>query len=249
MARYSRKDASLTLDAHIVITWPALNLEVELRLESGRTLAIMGPNGAGKSTVLRALAGLTPIHRGRISMDGVVWDDPARDSFVEPGSRNVGLVFQDHLLFRHLTVLDNVAFGPRARGLDKRSALANATECLEQFGLESLADVHPSRLSGGQSQRVALARALVNGPRLLLLDEPLAALDVLTRRHMRQEIARGIGRTRPTTILVTHDPEDARQMADEVVVIENGSVVQRGSVEELVTRPATAYISELFAGG
>lgn len=246
MARDTRGVDPMTLDAHIAITWPSLDLNVDIHLDAGRTLAIMGPNGAGKSTILRALAGLTPIHDGRIGMDDSVWDDPTSRQFVAPGARNVSLVFQDHLLFRHMTAIDNVAFGPRSRGLAAKKARLIATDCLVRLGLQDLAHSRPTQLSGGQSQRVALARALVNQPSLLLLDEPLASLDVMTRRHMRSEIAHDLVSYRPTTVLVTHDPDDARSLADEVMVVEKGRVVQQATTTELSARPATAYVAELF---
>ncbi|MFM8857249.1 MAG: ABC transporter ATP-binding protein [Actinomycetota bacterium] len=236
----------MTLETRIGISWPSLQLDVDLRVESGRTLAIMGPNGAGKSTALRALAGLLALHEGFVRVDGAIWDDPKASKFMPAPERNVGLVFQDHLLFAHMTVLDNVAFGPRARGHSKNEARELASDCLNRLCLGHLADNHPRQLSGGQSQRVALARALVNRPDLLLLDEPLASLDVVTRRHMRTEISRDLGTLHPMTILVTHDPEDARLLADDVVVIEHGKIVQRGTPDELATRPATPYVAELF---
>lgn len=234
------------LSARVGVTWPSLNLDADVRVEAGRTLAIMGPNGAGKSTVLRSLAGLMPLHRGFIHSGGETWDDPELKVFMPAGERNVGLVFQDHLLFGHMTVLDNVAFGPRARGRSKNEARHIAGECLQRLGLEALAQSRPALLSGGQSQRVALARALVNQPHLLLLDEPLASLDVITRRHVRSEIARDLDAYRPMAILVTHDPDDARDLADEVIVIEDGQVVQHGTPESLSAHPASTYIAELF---
>jgi len=246
MARDPGQVDLVTLEARIGVSWPSLQLDVEFRVESGRTLAIMGPNGAGKSTALRALAGLLAIHEGFVRVNGATWDDPKASMYVPPGERNVGLVFQDHLLFAHMTVLDNVAFGPRAHGLSRTDARALASDCLDRLGLAQLAGQHPRQLSGGQSQRVALARALVNRPDLLLLDEPLASLDVVTRRHMRAEISRDLDTVRPMTILVTHDPDDARHLADDVVVIEEGRIVQRGTPDELASRPATPYIAELF---
>lgn len=236
----------MTLETRIGVSWPNLQLDVDLRIEKGHTLAIMGPNGAGKSTVLRALAGLLPLHEGFIRVNGTTWDDPTSSVFVSTRERNVGLVFQDHLLFAHKTVLDNVAFGPRAHGRPIRDARELASDYLDRLGLAHLADNHPRQLSGGQSQRVALARALVNRPDLLLLDEPLASLDVVTRRHMRSEISRDLDTVRPMTILVTHDPDDARHLADDVVVIEEGRIVQHGTPDELTARPATPYVTELF---
>lgn len=236
----------MTLSAKIGITWPSVQIDVDLDVDPGCTLAIMGPNGAGKSTILRALAGLLPIHSGCIRSGEVIWDDPVTRSFTSVGDRNIGLVFQDHVLFGHMTVLDNVAFGPRARGQSVREARRVAGECLERFDLTNLANVRPFQLSGGQSQRVALARALVNRPELVLLDEPLASLDVVTRRHMRAEIARDLDAHGPMTILVTHDPDDARHLADSILVIEGGRIVQHGSPNDLEKRPATPYIAELF---
>lgn len=246
MARNSGQVRLMTLETRIGISWPRLQLDVDFHVESGRTLAIMGPNGAGKSTALRALAGLLALDEGFVRVNGETWDDPETSTFMPAPERNIGLVFQDHLLFAHMTVLDNVAFGPRARGRSKIEARELASDCLARLGLAHLADSHPRQLSGGQSQRVALARALVNRPPLLLLDEPLASLDVVTRRHMRSEISRDIGTLRPMTILVTHDPEDARLLADDVVVMEKGRIVQRGTPDDLATRPATPYIAELF---
>ncbi len=236
----------MTISATFEVAWPTLDLSVDIHVETGRTLAIMGPNGAGKSTIVRCLAGLTPIRVGHIHVDDAIWDDPNMGQFLSPAGRNVGLMFQDHLLFRHLTALDNVAFGPRARGLSSRDARGKAAACLERLGLSELANARPAQLSGGQSQRVALARALVNKPTLLLLDEPLASLDVVTRRHMRSEIARDLTAYQPSTILITHDPEDARHLAQEVMVIEAGRVVQRGTHDELSSHPATPYVAELF---
>lgn len=246
MARNPGQVDLMTLESRIGVAWPNLRLDIDLRVESGRTLAIMGPNGAGKSTALRALAGLLSLDQGFVRVSGKTWDDPQASMFLPARERNVGLVFQDHLLFDHMTVLDNVAFGPRARGRSKGDARELASEYLDRLGLAHLTGSHPRQLSGGQSQRVALARALVNRPDLLLLDEPLASLDVVTRRHVRSEISHDLGAARPLTILVTHDPDDARHLADDVVVIEEGRIVQSGTPDELSARPATPYIAELF---
>lgn len=238
----------MSLDARVVVEWPEFRLDVEVRIAEGETVAIMGPNGAGKTTLLRTLAGLQAVDSGRIAVDRTVWDDPATGTFVPTSERNIGLVFQDHLLFEHLSALDNVAFGPRARGRGKTHARALALDMLRRLDLADHADARPSRLSGGQSQRVALARALVNEPKLLLLDEPLASLDVGTRRRVRREIAHDIESFGTSTVLVTHDPVDAREIADRVVVLDRGSVVQSGSVDEVATDPANEWIAELFGG-
>lgn len=238
----------MSLDARVIVEWPEFRLDVELRIDDGETVAVMGPNGAGKTTLLRTLAGLRAIDDGRITVDRTAWDEPATKTFVTASARNIGLVFQDHLLFEHLSALDNVAFGPRARGRGKTHARALALDMLRRLDLAEHADARPSRLSGGQSQRVALARALVNEPKLLLLDEPLASLDVGTRRRVRREIAHDIESFGTSTVLVTHDPVDAREIADRVVVLDRGSVVQSGSVDEVATHPANEWIAELFGG-
>lgn len=171
----------MTLDASITVQIGRLGVDVELVVEPGEVVAILGPNGAGKSTVLRALAGLLPIDDGRITIttgdETVVLDDPSAEIFVAAEDRPVGFVFQDYLLFPRLTALENVAFGLRARGMGKVEARRRSVEWLERMGLGDHVDHRPRQLSGGQAQRVALARALATEPRLLLLDEPLAALD------------------------------------------------------------------------
>ena len=185
---------------------------------------MLGPSGAGKSTLLRCLAGLTPLDAGRIQVDGVTLDAPAEhDCFVAPEHRPIGLVFQDHLLFPHLDARDNVAFGLRAAGLHRRAARVQATEWLTRVGMADHADRRPAQLSGGQAQRVALARALAPTPRLLLLDEPLAALDVGTRGEVRRELRRHLDSFDGMRVLVTHDPVDAYALAHHVVVVEDGA--------------------------
>ena len=165
------------LHADIRLRLGELDLDVRLDLPAGSTLALLGPNGAGKTTLLRALAGLQPLDAGCIALDGRTLDDPARDVLVAPEARPVSVMFQDYLLFSHLTCLENVAFGLRARGTPRREARAAATSWLDRLDLADAAARRPSALSGGQQQRVALARALATDPALLLLDEPLAALD------------------------------------------------------------------------
>ena len=156
-------------------------LELALSIPAGRTAALLGPNGAGKSTAVSAICGLRPIDEGRISLGEAVLDDPVADVFVPAEEREIGVVFQDYLLFPHLTVLENVAFGLRSHRAPREEALARSRGWLERLNLKSLERRRPGDLSGGQAQRVALARALVTDPDLLLLDEPLAALDVSTR--------------------------------------------------------------------
>jgi len=236
----------VTLVADLGLRLGELDLDVALAVEPGQRVALLGPNGAGKTTVLRALAGLQPIERGCIALDGAVLDEPAARTFVPPDGRPVGVVFQDYLLFPHLSLLDNVAFGPRARGVPRREADAAAAEWLDRVGLAELARSKPSAISGGQAQRTALARALVTEPRLLLLDEPLAALDVATRATVRRDLRRHLDDFGGVTVLVTHDPLDALALADHVVILESGRVTQAGTIAEVTARPRTGYVAELL---
>ena len=177
----------MTVAARVALELGSLELDAELAAEDGETVAILGPNGAGKTTLLRALAGLVPIERGRIELDGDVLDDGDR-VFVQPERRSIGVVFQDYLLFPHLSVLENVAFGLRSRGSKRADARRAAAKALVRVGVGELGSVKPRELSGGQAQRVALARAMATEPRLLLLDEPLAALDQSARGAVRREL-------------------------------------------------------------
>lgn len=221
-------------------------LDVDLDVAPGRVLALLGPSGAGKTTALRALAGLTPLTGGAVTHDGQLWDDPGTGVFVDPTDRSAAVVFQDYLLFPHLDALENVAFGPRARGVHRRDARALALAWLDRVGLADVAHVRPGELSGGQQQRVALARALVTAPRLLLLDEPLAALDAATRADVRADLRRHLADFAGTTVLVTHDPLDAMILADDLVVIEDGRVTQRGTPAEVARAPRTDYVARLL---
>ena len=216
-----------------------------MEVGDGELLAILGPNGSGKTTLLRVLAGLLPLDDGRVSIDGVVVDEPATDRFVPPEARSVGVVFQDYLLFDHLSVLDNVAFGLREHGARRAAARERARMLLTEVGVEAQAAARPRELSGGQAQRVALARALATEPSLLLLDEPLAALDVQTRGETRRQLQQILGRFRGTRILVTHDPVDALVLADRILILEAGAVVQTGTPDEITSRPRSEYVAEL----
>ncbi|MFI1505586.1 ABC transporter ATP-binding protein [Streptomyces sp. NPDC020597] len=227
------------LDARLVVERGAFRLDVELRVAPGEVVALLGPNGAGKTTALRALAGLTPLSGGRLRLDGEALER------TPPESRPVGVVFQDYLLFPHLTALDNVAFGPRCQGATRAQARARAAEWLDRLGLADHAGVKPRRLSGGQAQRVALARALAVRPRLLLLDEPLAALDARTRLEVRTRLRRHLAEFEAVAVLVTHDPLDAMVLADRLVVVEDGRVVQEGLPSHIARHPRTDYIARL----
>jgi molybdate transport system ATP-binding protein len=235
----------MTLQANLSVHIGSFTLGAAFDVQPGTTLALLGPNGAGKSTALRTLAGLQPLTGGIIELGGRTLDDPERNVFVPPERRSVGVVFQDYLLFGHLSAVDNVAFGLRARGSNRRTAHEQATRWLSQVGLSAQARQRPRELSGGQAQRVALARALAIGPDLLLLDEPLAALDAATRVHIRSQLRQHLDQYPGATVLVTHDPLDAMVLADRLLVLENGSVVQEGTPAEVARRPRTDYIATL----
>jgi molybdate transport system ATP-binding protein len=221
------------------------DLDVSIEARPGEVLAVLGPNGAGKSTLLRVIAGLLALDAGAVRLGERVLDDPSHDVFVVPSRRQVGVVFQDHRLFPHLRVLDNVAFGPRARGVPAGPARDVARGWLHRLGLGDLERAHPRQLSGGQAQRVALARALACAPAALLLDEPLAALDVQTRAEVQGELREHLGAFDGPTILVTHDPIEALLLARRIVVLELGRVVQAGSPADITSRPLTPYVARL----
>jgi molybdate transport system ATP-binding protein len=215
------------------------SFELELALELGdETLALVGPSGAGKTTVLRSIAGLVRPDRGRIELGDTTLFDSDRGVDLPPELRRVGLVFQEYALFPHLSVEGNVAFGGRAR----------AAELLARFRIAHLAKARPGELSGGERQRVALARALARNPAVLLLDEPMAALDAHTRADVRAELQELLRELGLPTILVTHDFEDAAALADRVGVISQGRVLQLGPPDELIASPADAFVAA-FTGG
>ncbi len=225
----------MTFAAAIAVSRGEFDLELDFEVEQGRTLALVGPNGAGKSTALDYVAGLVD-GTGELSVGS------RRLEALPVEQRRVGYVFQEYLLFPHLTVGDNVAFGPRSLGLSRAKSRRSATAWLERLGLESLADRRPAQLSGGQAQRVALARALAAEPDVLLLDEPLAALDAELRPDVRAELAAHLADWGGITIVVTHSLADATALAHDVVVLEAGRVTQRGSLAELTAAPATPYV-------
>jgi len=233
----------MSLLAQVQLTHGSLELDLEVAADEGEVVAVLGPNGAGKTSLLRALAGLLPLAQGRITLDGTVLEDPAKKIFVPPERRPVGMVFQDYLLFPHLSALENVAFGLRSRRVP--AATARARDWLERVGLTDLADVRPAALSGGQAQRVALARALATDPRLLLLDEPLSALDVTTRAGTRRDLRRHLANVSGIRLVVTHDPLEAMALADRLMVIEGGRLVQSGRAGEVTARPCSRYVADL----
>ncbi|MGH8912861.1 MAG: ABC transporter ATP-binding protein [Acidimicrobiia bacterium] len=220
-------------------------IDLSLSIPAGRTVALLGPNGAGKTTAVAAIAGLLPIDSGRIALGGVTLDAPADGIFVPPEERKIGVVFQDYLLFPHLSVIDNIAFGLRSHRLGREAARARAGEWMERLGLADLSIRRPGELSGGQAQRVALARALVIEPALLLLDEPLSALDVTTRAQLRRALAHHLEGFPGPRLVITHDPTEAFLLAGDIHVIENGAVTQSGSADDIRLRPRTAYVADL----
>lgn len=236
-------DAAL-LDAAVRVQLGELSLDVELAARPGETVAIVGPNGAGKSTLLRALAGLQPLDGGHVIVAGRLLDDGAR-TFVPPEARPVGIVLQDALLFPHLSVLENVAFGLRAQGVRRAAARERARGWLTRVGLADHAGARPEELSGGQARRVALARTFATEPLVLLLDEPLASLDQSIRAVVRRELRSDLAGFAGARLVVTHDPLDAAALADRLVVVERGHVVQRGTFAEVSARPRSSYVADL----
>jgi molybdate transport system ATP-binding protein len=238
--------AANSLECHARLKLGTLDLEVHLEAARDELVVLVGPNGAGKSTLLRILAGLQPIDDGRVVVGGTVVDEPAKRTFVPVARRDVGVVFQDGVLFDHLSVVDNVAFGLRCRKVGRRQARRAATDWLTRLGLGDVADSRPQQLSGGQAQRVGLARALAYSPQLLLLDEPFAALDATTRGEVRRELRKHLDEIGVPKILVTHDPVEAMALADRIVVLEAGRVVQRGTPDEIRDHPRTRYVADLL---
>jgi molybdate transport system ATP-binding protein len=236
----------MSLEATIGLRKGTLDLDVELEVASSGVVVLLGPNAAGKTTLLRALAGLVPLERGRVALDGVVLEDTTTGARVPTEQRPIGVVFQDYLLFPHLSVLENVAFGLRARGAGRAAARARALVMLERVGLADRATVKPRALSGGQAQRVALARALATDPRLLLLDEPLAAMDAGARAELRRGLSRHLAAFPGTCLVITHDPIEAMTLGDRLVVLEAGRVVQAGTPDELSSHPRSRYVAELL---
>jgi molybdate transport system ATP-binding protein len=233
------------LEADIQLRLSRLDLDAAFSVASGEVLALLGPNGSGKSTTLRALVGLLPLAGGRVVLDGTVLEDPARKVRVPPEKRPIGLMFQDYLLFPHLSALENVAFGLRSRGTDKKAAREKASQTMARLGLADLTEAKPGSMSGGQQQRVAMARALVTDPKMLLLDEPLAALDVSTKTDVRRLLREVLSQSDAANVLVTHDLLDAVALGDRMVVIENGGIVQTGTPAEVTARPRSRYVADL----
>ena len=235
----------MTLHARIRTHLGSLHLDCDVEMPPDVTVAVLGPNGAGKTTLLRVIAGLVPVDEGRIELDGAVFEDTAARTWMTPEARRVGFLFQDHGLFPHMSVLDNVAFGLRSRGVDRRTAKEKAGHWLERVDLTAYSSSRPSALSGGQTQRAALARVLVTEPRVLLLDEPLAAVDASGRIELRRALREHLDTFSGVRMLVTHDPLEAASLADRVVVLENGGVTQEGAFAEVTARPRSPWIARM----
>lgn len=227
------------MSLHLQATVTQRDVDVTLDVPAGQTVAILGPNGSGKSTVLSVIAGILRADAGRATLDADTLFDAADDTWRAPHERGAGLLAQDPLLFPHLSVLDNVAFGPRSTGTSRAASHELARRWLSEVDAIELVDRKPAGLSGGQAQRVAIARALAAEPRLLLLDEPMAALDITVVPAMRQVLRRVLdGRS---AVIVTHDVLDALLLADQVIVMEAGRIVEQGPTKDVLSRPRSTF--------
>ncbi len=233
----------LSIQAHT--TLGAMRLDVELAVAPGECLALAGPSGAGKTSALRVAAGLLRPAEGRVEANGETWLDTTRGIDVPADRRRCGYVFQDYALFPHLSACQNVAYP--LRGLSRHERRSRALGLLERFGLAARAEARPGTLSGGERQRVALARALARGPEVLLLDEPLSALDARTRAGAARELAAVLRESDAPALLVTHDFAEAAQLGDRVGIIDHGEVVQEGTASELAAAPSSAFVAD-FTG-
>ena len=222
------------------------HLSLSFSAEPGQTIVLLGESGSGKTTVLRLLAGLLYPQHGHISLDDTLYFDSKMHVALPPQERPFGYVFQDYVLFPHLNVFENIAFGLRAQHLPRQLIRQRVGEALEQVRLSGFEQRRPTQLSGGQQQRVAIARALALQPVLLLLDEPLSALDVQTRREVRQELHRILAEVGITTVLVTHHYLEALVFGQQILVLEAGKVIQQGDQQDLLMYPRSSYVAELI---
>jgi molybdate transport system ATP-binding protein len=220
-------------------------LDVAFQAEPGTTTVLVGESGAGKTSVLRLVAGLDRLDRGHVTVGAQQYADAGRNLHLPAWERDIGYVPQDYALFPHLSVFDNVAFGPRASGMPRHRITSAVTEALTLVGIPELARRRPHELSGGQQQRAALARALALQPAVLLLDEPLSSLDLQTRRALRVELRALLVRLPCLTLYVTHNPVEALVLSDQIVVLDEGRVAQAGTREELLRYPRTPFVAEL----
>ena len=233
----------LRAEVHHVVG--GIELEIRFEVPAGRCLALAGPSGAGKTTILRLLAGTARPDRGRIANRDTVWVDTQAGVWCRPEERGCGYVFQDYALFPHLSAWRNVAYGLRSRPAAERRRIAVAL--LDQLGLAKRAEAKPATLSGGECQRVALARALAPSPQVLLLDEPLSALDARTRARAGRELSQTLRELDVPVVLVTHEFNDAAVLGDEIGVLDHGRLIQRGVASELAAAPATPFVAD-FTG-
>ncbi|HEU4354197.1 MAG TPA: ABC transporter ATP-binding protein, partial [Actinomycetota bacterium] len=234
----------MTLAVDVTTRRGGFEVRAAFEAAAGETLALLGPNGSGKSTLVATIAGLTRPVSGSIVLDGRTLDDAPTGIYVPPERRPIGVVFQDRLLFPHLSALENAAFPLRAKGTPRTASHHRATELLDRLGVGHRARARPRDLSGGEAQRVALARALAAEPTLLLLDEPLSALDVGSRAHVRDLLAEELRRFPGVRILVTHDPVEASTLSDRLVILEDGVITQIGTPEEIRTAPRSRYAAD-----
>ena len=235
----------MSLEAHVRVRRGEFELDCALEGSAGETLVVAGPNGAGKSTLVEALAGLLPLDDGEVVLDGEVLERSSDGTHVPARRRSVGIVFQGLWLFPQLSARENVGYGLRARGVSRREARARADALLGRLELDSVGDRKPSELSGGEAQRVALARALAVEPRLLMLDEPLSALDVERRPRVRALLQATLEEFSGVRLVITHDPLEAMLLADRLAILEAGRIVQVGRPDELRARPGTPYVASL----
>lgn len=230
------------------ITKKLRDFELDLRFELGNeTLVIVGHSGCGKSTTLNALGGLITPDQGRIQVGETTYFDCKLKINISPEDRDLGFLFQNYALFPHLTVQENVAYGLAARKVSKKEQQSKVADTLHSLGITHLSQSMPTELSGGEQQRVALARAIILKPKLLLLDEPLSALDVTTRSRVRSELKKTLATLKIPTIIVTHDYEDAISLAERIFVMDNGLIIQEGTAEELLTKPRSSFVAD-FSG-
>jgi molybdopterin-binding protein len=231
------------LNARVEKELREFRLEAEIQVDAGHCLALIGPTGCGKTTLLRTIVGTVRPDRGRIALGDEVWLEIPRGPDRAPEARRVGYLPQDYGLFPHMTVEANVVYGARARGMNRKEAAATAVSLLHRLGIEHLARQHPLRLSGGQRQRIGLARALASRPGVLLLDEPLAALDMQTRGQVRVFLGAFIKEVGLPTIVVTHDPVDALTLGDQIAVMREGKIVQAGSRFDVIHHPRDDFVA------
>ncbi|MFJ2619784.1 ATP-binding cassette domain-containing protein [Glutamicibacter sp. NPDC087344] len=235
----------MALIARLEIPRTGFTVSADFTVESGKVLALMGPSGAGKSSIVHTLAGVEKLGGGLIELDGTVLAD-AR-THVPPHLRKIGLLGQDPHLFPHLDAAKNIAFGARAGGLESRAATAEASAWLERLGLSEIARHRPGALSGGQRQRIALARALAARPRLLLIDEPFASLDVEAAADMRLLVREQLARTGISAVIVSHAAVDTQELADDLLVIERGAATHQGPTAQVFANPATRFMRAVIA--